>query len=119
LAKSCGFWSLTRTMDTYMYLAQSLWIESSNCDLFLAWLITNHPETTSTDSSFLTFDFQRWISRSNVYLETHKALCTSLFCMVLGECPTHWHFAHNMNRHPQPKNPNNSTSWGVTTFGCP
>jgi hypothetical protein len=24
-----------------------------------------------------------------------------------------------MNRHPQPKKPNNLASWGVITFGCP
>lgn len=29
-----------------------------------------------------------------------------------------WHFAHNINRQPQPKKPKNSTSWGLTTFSC-
>jgi hypothetical protein len=85
LAISCGFWFFTRTMETSMYLVQSLWIEFSNHGLSVERPVTKPPESTWMDWGFLPSAFRCYISSSTIFFEARWALHMLLVWKLMGE----------------------------------
>jgi len=83
-AISYNFWFFTSTMETSMYLAQSVQIESSNHVLLVERLVTKPLESTWMDWGFLPFAFQHCISSSIFFFETDWTLNMLLVWTLMG-----------------------------------